>query len=377
VVQALKECRDALRARERSLEFHAITANLRERRFCMLRYLNPVYPEYFADPFVWAHDGIYYAVGTGPITAAEKRWGNELCSSYRMGGEERAFPLLRSLDFVNWTAVGGALRVPGDLQDAEFWAPEVAFDGARFHLYYSAAVRGLEHKLRVAISTRPEGPYEDAGFLMPDADSCPFAIDAHPFQDVDGQWYLFYARDYLDFGEEVRAGTALAVDRLESMTRLAGEPQVVLRARHDWQRFQANRTMYGRPYDWHTLEGPCVRRQGGLYYCFYSGGCFENETYGVDYGVASHALGPYSGAGCEGGARVLRTVANRVIGPGHQSIVPGPDRATEYLVYHAWDPAMTARRMCLDQLLWTPEGPRCAGPTWTPQEVRTGRLQAA
>ncbi|HEY9610130.1 MAG TPA: hypothetical protein V6C93_12245, partial [Allocoleopsis sp.] len=41
------------------------------------------------------------------------------------------------------------------------------------------------------------------------------------------------------------------------------------------------------------------------------------------------------------------------------------------IVYHAWDTNMEARRMCLDQLLWTPSGPRCEGPTWTPQTLLT------
>jgi hypothetical protein len=59
----------------------------------------------------------------------------------------------------------------------------------------------------------------------------------------------------------------------------------------------------------------------------------------------------------------------RVLGPGHNSIVLGPDGQTEYIVYHAWDINLEARRMCVDQLIWTPSGPRCDGPTWTPQTL--------
>ncbi len=127
--------------------------------------------------------------------------------------------------------------------------------------------------------------------------------------------------------------------------------------------------MYGDIYDWHTLEGPCVRKHAGRYYCFYSGGRWETENYGVDYAVADQVMGPYTDAGNETGARVLRSAPGHLLGPGHNSLVLGPDHQTEYLVYHAWDPGFTERRMCLDRLLWTPEGPRCAGPTWTPQTV--------
>jgi GH43 family beta-xylosidase len=122
--------------------------------------------------------------------------------------------------------------------------------------------------------------------------------------------------------------------------------------------------MYGRNWDWHTLEGPCVCKHNGRYYCFYSGGCWQNDSYGVDYGVADNVMGPYSDAGNEDGPRVLKTVPNHVIGPGHNSIVRGPDGETDYIVYHAWDKQMKLRRMFVDELSWTPGGPRCQGPTY-------------
>ncbi len=334
----------------------------------MLVYQNPVYGKYFADPFVWKHEGKYYAVGTGPLGTIKDIQESDLTSS-EVNGEDRAIPVLTSNDFVNWTALGGALRVPEKFRDKAFWAPEVAFHDGWFYMYYSTATIGLLHQIRVAKSAHPEGPYEDAGLLIGADDVCPFAIDAHPFRDDDGQWYLFYARDFLDYGNEIRAGTALVVDKLVNMVKLAGEEKVVMRARNDWQRFKAQREMYGQIFDWHTLEGPFVRKHEGIYYCFYSGGCYENETYGVDYGISENVTGPYSDSGNAEGARVMQSVPGHVIGPGHHSIVLGPDDKTEYLAYHAWDIEMKARRMCLDKLSWTEFGPRCLGPTWTLQHV--------
>lgn len=153
------------------------------------------------------------------------------------------------------------------------------------------------------------------------------------------------------------------------MMRLSGEGKVVLRARLDWQRFLANRLMYGEIFDWLTLEGPCVRKHKGRYYCFYSGGRWETENYGVDYGIADSVMGPYFETGNEAGPRVLKSIPGYVIGPGHNSIVLAPDGKTEYIVYHAWTKNMTARQMCLSKHIWTPEGPRCAGPSWTPQTI--------
>jgi beta-xylosidase len=326
-----------------------------------LTYTNPVYDGYLADPFAWEHEGVYYAIGTGGEPPGERP-------------PERVFPLLRSRDFARWEPAGAALVPPDPALGGDFWAPEVAFSEGRFYLYYSVGRGDKGHQLRVAVSADPLGPYHDQETALVDPSACPFAIDPHPFRDDDGRWYLFYARDFLD-GEEhgARHGTALAVDRMVDMTRLAGEERTVLRARSDWQRFMAGRTMYDAVYDWHTLEGPFVRKHEDRYYCFFSGGRWDSEFYGVDYGVADHVLGPYTDAGNETGARVLRTLPGRVLGPGHNSIVTGPDGATDYVVYHAWDTERRARRMCLDRLVWTDDGPRCEGPTWTPQSLPARR----
>lgn len=119
--------------------------------------------------------------------------------------------------------------------------------------------------------------------------------------------------------------------------------------------------------EWHTLEGPFVRRHNGKYYCFYSGANFLTDRYGVDYCVAGSVLGPYSDAGAENGARVLHSVPGKVRGPGHYSHILAPDGTTEYLVYHAWNAQMTERQLCIDKLAWTAQGPRCLGPSFTPQ----------
>lgn len=323
-------------------------------------YTNPVYPGYFADPFVWEYQGVYYAIGTGAAEAEGEV--DEI-------DQGRVFPLLYSDNFLNWKHAGNALLRPDPALGNNFWAAEVATCDRTFYLYYSVGHEDKYHQLRVAKSDHPLGPYQDIGEPLLSLEECPFAIDPHPFCDDDGQWYLFYARDFLDTDGGVRVGTALMVDRLQEMTKLAGEGKVVLRAQFDWQRFLANRPMYGAIYDWHTLEGPCVRKHQGRYYCFYSGGRWETENYGVDYGVADSVMGPYRDTGSAAGPRVLKSVSDRLLGPGHNSIVLGPDGQTEYIIYHAWDTSKSARRMCMDKLVWTPDGPRCDGPTWMPQTI--------
>lgn len=322
-------------------------------------YANPVHAGYFADPYVWRAGDRYCAIGTGPAEAA--------------GAVGPAvFPLLESPDLVSWQPAGQALRRPDAALGDAYWAPEVVAADGRWFLYYSVGHGDRRHQLRVAVADAPLGPYEDVAALT-DPDDVPFAIDPHAWRDADGRWYLFHARDFLETaeagGRAPRVGTALVVHELVGMTSMAPAGEVVARAHHDWQRFAAGREIYGRVCDWHTLEGPCVVRDGSRLYCLYSGGCWQNDSYGVDYVVADSVRGPWSDAGAEAGPRVLRTAPGRVIGPGHCSVVTGPDDLTRYIVYHAWGPDMSARRMYIDELAMTPDGPRSPGPTWTPREI--------
>jgi GH43 family beta-xylosidase len=197
--------------------------------------------------------------------------------------------------------------------------------------------------------------------LLPDE---PFSIDPHPFQDPkDGHWYLFFAKDYLD-GQ--RCGTGLAAVQLgENMISVEGPVASIYRACWDWQIFERGRHWYGRTWEaWHTVEGPCVMERDGRYYCLYSGGRWETPQYGVGFCAAGSALGPYGDDACSDGPSVLKEVPGKVLGPGHNTVVKGPDGETDFIIYHAWDADRTARRMCIDPLAWTSDGPVCGGPSF-------------
>jgi GH43 family beta-xylosidase len=309
-------------------------------------YTNPVHDGYLGDPFVLKHNGEYYAYGTVPLG-------------------ELTVPVLYSRDLVSWRPLGAALALRDDAFEA-LWAPEVAYDDGTFYMYYSAGgEEGQGHQLRVATAALPAGPFEDRGVVLtPDE---PFTIDAHPFRDDDGRWYLFYCRDFLDPDAEGRVGTGIVVDRLAGMTRLAGERQTVVRPHAGWHLYERRRRWYGRVWDWYTVEGPFVRKHEGRYYCFYSGGAWKEPNYGVSYVVADRPMGPFVPEAGDGGPEVLRTLPGRVIGPGHAWFVHAPDNVHEYIVYHAWDPEHTSRRMRIDPLSWGEEGPSSPGPTLDPQ----------
>jgi arabinan endo-1,5-alpha-L-arabinosidase len=297
---------------------------------------NPLYARPLADPFVLKFNGGYYAYGT-PVH-----------------GE--ALPVLRSSDLVRWEHVGEVVGRPRT--GLAHWAPEVAYDNGRFLLYHSTGGHdGEGHQLRVTTAMSPTGPFVDEAVVLDPDD--PFTIDAHPFRDDDGSWYLFYSRDFLE-GE--RVGTGIVVDRLVDMTALAGDRTTVVRPHAEWHLYERGRRWYDRVWDWYTVEGPFVRKHDGRYWCFYSGGAWKAENYGMASAVADHPMGPYRPVAPADTADVLRTVPGEVIGPGHGCVAVAPDNLAEYLVYHAWDVGHSGRFMHADRLTWTDGRPQSPGP---------------
>jgi len=289
-------------------------------------YLNPVYNHSFPDPFVLKFCGEYWAYCTGMWT------------------DYRCFGILRSPDLVHWTEVGGALApLPGD--HPCYWAPEVSYWNGTFYLYYSVGNETFM-QIRVAVANHPAGPFIDSGHRLTSED---FAIDPHVFEDDDGTRYLFYATDYLTY---TYIGTGTARDRMLDPFTLAGQPQPVTRARYDWQVYDPQRHEKGGV-RWHTVEGPFVLKHNGLYYQMFSGGNWQNVSYGVSYAVTDDILRPEDWDQAADGEHVLpilRTVPGQVIGPGHNSIMRGPDNRQLFCVYHRWSDDDRERVMCIDRL---------------------------
>ncbi len=254
---------------------------------------------------------------------------------------DRAFPVIRSRDLVEWEVLGGAMAHlrPAPLH---YWAPEVTYADGQFYLYYSCGNETLM-QIRVATSRRPDGGFIDSGVCLTDED---FAIDPHLFVDDDGERYLFYATDFL---EHTHIGTGIVVDRLSDWYQLEGKPRAVTRARFDWQVYDPKRAEKANA-RWHTVEGPSVLKRKGKYFQMFSGGNWKNQSYGVGYAVAADLSAtdewtqPIDGLST---LPVLRST-DQVVGPGHNSIAVGPNGRELFCVYHSW--VAGERVMSIDRL---------------------------
>jgi GH43 family beta-xylosidase len=303
-------------------------------------YTNPVHEGSFPDPFVLKFCGEYVAYCTGAPDS---------------GG---VFGVMRSTDLVNWSFTGAAMD---PLPDGPpfYWAPEVTYDNGAFYLYYSCGNETLM-ELRVAVSERPDGGFVDTGRRLSRED---FAIDAHIFTDDDGSRYLFYATDFL---EHTHIGTGTVVDKMRDLMTPEGRPSVVTRAKYDWQVYDPQRKERGGV-RWHTVEGPFILKRKGVYYEMFSGGNWQNPSYGVSFATTRDLEAGGEWEQFADGTNVLpilRTIEGKVIGPGHNSVIRGPDNRELYCVYHRW--VGDVRAMAIDRLDIAGERIFIEGPTTEP-----------
>ena len=263
---------------------------------------------------------------------------------YHTGGS--AVPVYESADLRTWTARGVAFdnAAAPPWARCDYWAPEVTYLDGAFSMYVAATRRRADgapddnaRHVGVARATDPLGPFA----WDPDPLVAEWSIDAHPFLDHDGAWWLFYsARNDATRYRDGTIGCGIAVDRLLSPTRVAGDPSVVLAPDHRWE---GNRSA-----TWFWNEGPAVTWRDGRYWMLYSGGYYGDRTYGVGLAIAMHPRGPWT----KHPANPLLVTGRDVIGPGHVCLTATPDGQQTLLVYHGHVHGRRGRAVFIDVLTW-------------------------
>ncbi len=273
----------------------------------------------------------------------------------------RGISVHRSQDLVHWEFAGYALEAAeSGWAYSDLWAPEVVYERGTFYMYVSATSRRRNgrgpwdagdgddagRRIGVARATSPLGP-----FVLDDEPlSETWSIDAHPFRDDDGTFWLFYSVRTDETRRRGADGTGTVVDRLISPDRLEGRPTRVTFPSQRWE------GPYG---DWYWNEAPYVLKRRGTYFQLYSGGFFNDASYAVGIATAPSPRGPWR--------KYRRNPILRgrgpIRGPGHNSIVFGPDAATPYAVYHGYLGDEPGRKIHIDRLRWAGDRPAIAGPT--------------
>lgn len=290
-----------------------------------LTYSNPIIDKYLADPCIMFNDGYYYLFATG---SAE---------------DGRFIPIHRTLDFVNWEFVRGAVNrgAETDWNYKHFWAPEVIKLNNKWHLYYTASPKESPHnsgnRVGLAISDSIQGPYEDYGVVIPHA-----SIDGHVYVDGDSTMYIFYTIEHLNL-DGLKAGQ-IYLDILVTPTEVMSSPRPII-THHTWQ------------------EGPFLQYRYGKYFLTYSCGAWTNDTYHVRYAISEAPRGPY----IEQPDTILKS--NKMVkGPGHHFMYKDKNEK-DWIVYHGWDTAFTARYPRIDRIYFDEGKISSDGPTYTTQKL--------
>lgn len=313
------------------------------------RFSNPVVTDDqgmdHGDPFVMKYLDTYYLYHTG----------------------RDGIHLYTSADLAGWEYRGVVLRAdpsPEHWAQIDFWAPEVMHHDDTFYMYVAATRKrpdgGGDDQLRrqgIARSSSPLGPFK--WDPQPLADE--WSIDGHPYRDESGDLWLFYnirteASRYWDG----TTGCGNVVDRLVAPDKLEGAQAVVAFPNKRWEG--------NREGTWYWNEGPCVLKRRGVYYQMYSGGFFADDTYGVGFATAPAPRGPWT----KYHANPILRSGRDVRGPGHHSVVTGPDGVTSWMVYHGYVPGQKGRKVFIDRLFWAGDRLVIDGPTGGEHEAPAG-----
>lgn len=275
-------------------------------------YRNPLLPDVeMADPHVIKHMGKYYLYATT---------------------HTKGYDVYVSENLVDWEKRGLVFKDPrgGD------WAPDVFYDpsgSGNFYLYYTSNTdrkqeNWLHKQIGVAASDSPLGPFEDKGVL---ADN---AIDAHLFQDSDKQYYLYYV--------DLNGGFKILAQPMADPLTKAGEPRKVIEPTEPWE------TKAGK-----VTEGPFMLKHRGTYYLMFSGSGADSPDYGIGYATSKSPLGPFT----KHPGNPIAARGGKVLGPGHHSVVEGPDGKL-WLIYHQkWNAETNFRRfLAIDPIAFDDHG---------------------
>jgi GH43 family beta-xylosidase len=291
------------------------------------------------DPFVLRWQGRYLLYYTG--LAGIEVWTSE--------------------DLAHWTPEGLALAAPdGDhWAQVDLWAPEVLYADGWFWMYVTGTrqlppgtrspgvgVDAGDDALRrqgIARARTPLGPFALDPAPLLDV----WSIDGHPFVDVDGRRWLFYnVRDESTRFRGTTPGCGNLVDELVAPDAVRGLPTPVALPDAAWEGNRAG--------TWYWNEGPTVLRHRERYVQMYSGGWYADDSYGVGFAVADDPRGPWVKAA----HNPVFLSGSRITGPGHHCVTVGPDGVTPYAVYHGYVDAALGRKVHVDRLHWSTEGPR-------------------
>ncbi|MBR0302445.1 MAG: family 43 glycosylhydrolase [Clostridia bacterium] len=168
------------------------------------------------------------------------------------------------------------------------------------------------------IADEPMGKYSSLGkFRFSNGEEIGKYYDPMLFADDDGRLYIYYVVWDPEIGSTAINGCELDGD---DPTRFAGEPVRLINfdPTHVWERYGE----HNEDSSYSALEGPWMFKRNGIYYLIYCGPGTEYSTYANG---AYKSTSPLSGFEYMRTSPFTRKTSGVVRGPGHGSVVEGPN----------------------------------------------------
>jgi hypothetical protein len=311
-----------------STSTNADSANLSGKDSSGITYLNqPLIKDiYTADPSAHVFDGKIYIYPSHDYDAGVPENDN---------GDHFA---MRDYHILSMDSIGGKVTDHGvalDTKDIpwagrQLWAPDVAFKGGTYYLYFPLKDKTDVFRIGVATSQSPAGPFKAEAEPMKGS----FSIDPAVFTDEDGSTYMYFGGLW---GGQLQRWQGNKYDSAGGNTDLRKDNEAEIAPRvaklsGDMLQFEGGvkealildsatgRPLLGGDHDRRYFEGPWMHKWNGKYYFTYSTG----DTHFLAYAVGTSPYGPFTYKG---------TFMNPVQGwTTHHSIIPMGDKW--YIFYH-------------------------------------------
>jgi beta-xylosidase len=266
--------------------------------------LNPLGdpPLRLQEPFVFCDAKKYFLFGTA--------------------SPSQGFQCYESADLVHWKLDGwawrlSALRVARD----DLHSPQVFLYDGMFCMVYSARVP-TGHKLALAASVQPQGPYHD--LHVPWLGLPPDCTAGNVFVDDNRKAYLTFSQP--DPGA-AGATSIYAVALNGDLSKTVTQPVILLRSDQRWESSAKDRKS--------SLEAARIFRIGSKYYLTYSAIDPRTSESAIGYATADRPLGPWTK---NSDNPLLSTrPQSGILRPGRSSVFRSLDRHDWFMVYQSFD----------------------------------------
>ncbi len=228
------------------------------------------------------------------------------------------------------------------------WAPELHRIAGKWFIYYSAAAAGHDDDAHRGVFVLENDAADPLTGTWIDRGRVNTARAG-----IDGTTFAYRGQRYFAYSPYVGPDSDLAIARMANPWTLAGPEVIIARPDLPWERQGGRQILEGPEF----LEGP----RGDLFLTYSASACWSDD-YALGLLHAAPGSDPLTPASWTKASRpvLAKNPAANVYATGHNGFFTSPDRAEQWIVYHANtgpDQGCTERRSPrIGRVSWSSDG---------------------